>query len=114
MSQEVMAKAIPSQEEIEFACEAHCNYGRHLETLRQAGRIRHWAYKTMRLRLGRGHWLTPEFLVVRNEGTIELHLQREAERPEWMTKVAAARTLYPWLRWRRVTKTGKRWLAQRS
>lgn len=48
-------------------------YAQHLELLVRAKQIRSWAFEPIRLRLAKGAWYTPDFLVVRLDRSMELH-----------------------------------------
>jgi len=77
-----------------------------LEALRTLGQIHDWRYEPMKFRLADNTWLTPDFLVIENDGSVTLEdvKGRAKAGGPWVEedariklKVAASR--YPWFRW---------------
>lgn len=48
-------------------------YAAHLEALRRAGKIVFWRYESVKFRLADRTWYTPDFYVMRADGTLEVH-----------------------------------------
>lgn len=48
-------------------------YAAHLEALRRAGKIIFWRYESVKFRLAERTWYTPDFYVMRADGTLEIH-----------------------------------------
>ena len=48
-------------------------YAAHLEALRRAGKIIFWRFESAKFRLADRTWYTPDFYVMRTDGTIEIH-----------------------------------------
>ena len=48
-------------------------YAAHLEALRRAGKIIFWRYESVKFRLADRTWYTPDFYVMRADGTLEVH-----------------------------------------
>jgi hypothetical protein len=62
-------------------------YAEHLELLKRAGKVLWYKYEGLRLRLADGALFSPDFAVVADDGTLELHevkgMWREAARVRW-------------------------------
>lgn len=48
-------------------------YAQHLDLLVRAGELRGWSFEEVKLRLAEGAWYTPDFLIVRRDGSAEFH-----------------------------------------
>lgn len=48
-------------------------YAAHLEALRRAGKIVFWRYESAKFRLADRTWYTPDFYIMRADGTLEIH-----------------------------------------
>lgn len=48
-------------------------YAELLETQRRAGKILFWRYESVKFRLADRTWYTPDFYIMRPDGTIEIH-----------------------------------------
>lgn len=73
-------------------------YGQRLDALRAAGEIVSWQYESVKFRLGTKTWYTPDFLVIANDGTIELHEVKGWMRDDAAVKIKAAASQYPMFR----------------
>jgi len=58
-------------------------YAEHLENQRRAGKILFWRYESVKFRLADRTWYTPDFYIMRPDGTIEIH-----ETKGWMEEDA--------------------------
>lgn len=48
-------------------------YAAHLEVLRRAGKIIFWRFESAKFRLADRTWYTPDFYIMRQDGTLEIH-----------------------------------------
>ena len=48
-------------------------YAAHLEALRRAGKIIFWRFESAKFRLADRTWYTPDFYIMRQDGTLEIH-----------------------------------------
>jgi len=48
-------------------------YAHRLELLRITGQVAWWAFEPVKFRLADKTWYTPDFLVMQNDGALELH-----------------------------------------
>lgn len=74
-------------------------YAEHLGILRDAGRIADFAFESVKLRLG-PDWktsYTPDFLVVRVDGGIELHEVKGHWEDDARVKIKVAAALHPFV-----------------
>ncbi len=95
-------------------------YAAHLERQRQAGEIAHWLFQPFKFVLAFNCGLTPDFLVVHNDRTLEaVDVKGRSSNGYWCEEDAkiklkvAARTHW-WLRWVIVwpAKGGQEWLRE--
>lgn len=73
-------------------------YKTHLEALRQAGEVLWYKFEGIRLVLAEGCSYTPDFAVMRSDGTLELHEVKGARaifRDDARVKVKMAAELFP-------------------
>lgn len=74
-------------------------YAKYLEHLKYTGRIAAYWFEAMKLKVADGAcWYTPDFLVMRNDGTMELHEVKGSPRifqDDAKVKVKAVSTHYP-------------------
>jgi hypothetical protein len=84
-------------------------YAQVLEAQRRAGRIHDWRLKPMRLRIGNGAFLTIDFLVVQNDGALELHEVKGHWREAAKVRVRVAQEMYPWLPIKIVRRERRQW-----
>lgn len=69
-----------------------------LAAYKRMGTIRDWRYEGIRLRLADGAWYKPDFVIVHNDGLIELEEVkghwREAARVRWKVAVEQFRPMF--------------------
>lgn len=58
-------------------------YAAHLEGLRHAGAIQWWGFEVFKIRLADATFYTPDFLVIAQDGTLEVHEVKACWRPKW-------------------------------
>src|SRR3990167_1589748 len=71
------------------------SYAEELEAKRVGGLIREWHYEALKLPLGKGAWFCPDFMVIRNDGTLELHETKGFMREAAAVRLKVAARLWP-------------------
>lgn len=66
-----------------------------LEAQRVAGALREWHFEALTLKLAHDCRYTPDFLVIRADGTVELHEVKGFWRDDAKVKTRVAARLYP-------------------
>lgn len=94
-------------------------FGLRLFSMRQRGEIRQFAYEPVKLRLAKGCFYTPDFMVVENDGTITVYEVKDWRsgskkhplkklkgfwREDARIKLKVAARLFPMLRFMAATK----------
>lgn len=70
-------------------------YSRLLESLRTSGELLWWAFEGITLKLAEGSRYTPDFFVMRNDGTLECHEVKSRWIGDAKTKVRVAAEKFP-------------------
>lgn len=90
--------------------QTEARYAGHLEALKPAGQVVAWAYEAVKLRLADKTFYTPDFLVIRADGSLELHEVKGHWEDDARVKIKVAARLHPWFRFRAVKAArGGRW-----
>ncbi|MGC9261832.1 MAG: DUF1064 domain-containing protein [Phycisphaerae bacterium] len=87
-------------------------YAGELELLKHAGVISHWGFETIKLRLAKKTWYTPDFFVIR-EGRMEFHEVKGFWRDDARVKVKVAAENCRWATFVIVTKESGTFAAER-
>ncbi len=74
--------------------------------------IRRWVWQGIRLRLAKGTYYTPDFLVFRDDGTIEIHETKGFMREAARVRINTVAELYPELLLKLITKKKGRWIVE--
>jgi hypothetical protein len=87
-------------------------YAAHLELRRTVGEIRHWAFEPLKLKLASATFYNVDFLVVLNDGTVELHETKGHWEDDARVKIKVAAKMFPWwafvgVQWVKEAKTWK-------
>lgn len=72
-------------------------YGFHLSDLQAKGHIREFKFEAVKLILGNRCSYTPDFMVVRNDGTLEFHEVKGFWRDDARVKIKAAADKFPFV-----------------
>ena len=88
-------------------------YAAHLEALKWAGTILGWAYEPVKLRLAAATFYTPDFLVIRADGAMELHEVKGHWEDDARVKIKVAAEQHPWFRFLAVRARGGVWEIER-
>lgn len=88
-------------------------YAAHLEALKRAGTILGWAYEPVKLRLAAATFYTPDFLVIRADGAMELHEVKGHWEDDARGKIKVAAEQHPWFRFLAVRARGGVWEIER-
>lgn len=70
-------------------------YERHLDVLRAAGQVRHWWFEGITLKLAHDCRLTPDFLVMLADGSLECHDVKGHFEDDAKVKMRVAASLFP-------------------
>lgn len=70
-------------------------YARHLELLKRAGEIVYYKFDGVNLRLADKTFYKPDFLVMRTDGSIEIHEVKGYWQDDAKVKIKVASDLYP-------------------
>lgn len=84
-------------------------YASYLDTLIRTGEIIRYSYEPIRLNLAPKTTLTPDFLVITQDGAMEFHETKGFARDDAMAKLKIAARLYPWWRFWLVKKKRGIW-----
>ena len=71
------------------------NYAAYLETLRRAGKILFWRFESIKFRLADRTWYTPDFYIMRPDGTIEIHETKGHWEDDARVKIKATAEQFP-------------------
>ena len=93
------------------------DYATHLDLLTLAqyepeDAVAKWYYESFKLRLaGKRTWYTPDFMVIRNEGQVELHeVKGSFVRDDAAVKLKVAASTYPEFRFVLATRPKRTWV----
>jgi len=70
-------------------------YAAHLELLRQAGKIVFWRFESVKFRLANLTWFTPDFYIMRPDGSIEIHETKGFMEDDANVKIKAVAEQFP-------------------
>lgn len=70
-------------------------YAAHLETMRRAGRIIFWRFESVKFRLADRTWYTPDFYIMRPDGSIEVHETKGFWEDDARVKIKATAEQFP-------------------
>ena len=70
-------------------------YAAHLETMRRAGKILLWRFESVKFRLADRTWYTPDFYIMRPDGTIEIHETKGWMEEDANIKIKTVAELFP-------------------
>ena len=70
-------------------------YAELLETQRRAGKILFWRYESVKFRLADRTWYTPDFYIMRPDGTIEIHETKGWMEEDANIKIKTVAELFP-------------------
>jgi hypothetical protein len=70
-------------------------YGRHLEQHKQAGNVLWYKFEGLKFRLADNTFYTPDFAVMRADGTLEMHEVKGYWQEDARVKIKVAAALYP-------------------
>lgn len=72
-------------------------YSEYLEALKLAGRVAWYSYEGIKLRLAKATTYTPDFFVMRSDGTLEVHEVKGRWLDDARVKIKVAAELFPFL-----------------
>lgn len=75
--------------------ETETKYAELLETQRRAGEILFWRYESVKFRLADRTWYTPDFYIMRPDGTIEIHETKGWMEDDANVKIKSVAEKYP-------------------
>lgn len=90
-------------------------YAAHLEALRRAGKIIFWRFESAKFRLADRTWYTPDFYLMRQDGTLEIHETKGFWEDDARVKIKVTAELFPELQFVAVQwdKGAKGWKFER-
>ena len=86
--------------------QTEARYAGYLDGMKHTGEVVAWAYEAVKLRLADKTFYTPDFVVIRADGGIELHEVKGHWEDDARVKIKVAATQHPWFRFLAV-KAGK-------
>lgn len=87
-------------------------YAHHLEKLKAVGELHDWEYEAIKLKLGKGAYYTPDFLVIGKHGSVEFHETKGFWREAARVRIKTAARLYPWFHFIAITEARDGWRAE--
>lgn len=85
------------------------DYALKLAQMKANGDIRDWRYEPLRLRIGRGAYYKPDFLVVRNDGVFQFEEVKGHWREAARVRIKVACDLFPWWGFLAITRVKGQW-----
>ena len=70
------------------------DYAQHLETLRLTRKIRGWHWQSIKFRLADKTWYHPDFMVIAEDGELEIHETKGFMREDANVKLKVTSALY--------------------
>lgn len=83
------------------------DWAKQLEILKRAGEILDFRFEGLKFRLAPSTFYTPDFFVVRADGSAELHEVKGFWRDDARVKFKVAAALYPWFTWQAIQRGKK-------
>lgn len=71
--------------------------------------INYWAFEPLKLRLAKGAFYTPDFMVIENDGSISFHETKGFWRDDARVKIKVAATLFPWFEFKGIQRIKNEW-----
>lgn len=84
-------------------------YAGHLQTLKMEGSIKDYLHEPFNIRLAKGTYYKPDFLVVNAKGEIEVHEVKGFWRDDAKVKIKVAAERVPWFRFKAVYYDAQGW-----
>lgn len=90
-------------------------YAAHLEALRRSGKIVFWRFESAKFRLADRTWYTPDFYIMRQDGTLEIHETKGFWEDDARVKIKVTAEQFPELQFVAVQwdKCAKGWRFER-
>ena len=70
-------------------------YAAHLEMQRRAGKVIFWRYESVKFRMADRTWYTPDFYIMRPDGSIEIHETKGFWEDDARVKIKATAEQFP-------------------
>lgn len=83
-------------------------YADQLELRKLAGEVAWYGYESIKLKLTKATFYTPDFLVILADGTVELHEVKGFWEDDARVKIKVAAELFPMFRFIAITEQGKK------
>ena len=83
-------------------------YAHHLDWLKSEGEVLEYRFESVTLRLAKRTRYTPDFMLIMDDGTIELHEVKGFWRDDARVKIKVAAEMYPMFRFVAVKKIAKK------
>jgi hypothetical protein len=87
-------------------------YATHLETLKRSGSIQDYAFEALKLRLADKTFYTPDFLVLTQDWTVELHEIKGHWEDDARVKIKVAAKQFPWFRFIAIQMKGRQFITE--
>lgn len=88
-----------------YKSKLEAQYAQYLDALKYGKELRTWVYEPLKFRLADRCWYTPDFLVVQNDGALELHEVKGWMREDANVKLKVVARLFPWFTFKLVTRS---------
>lgn len=99
----------PSRPRPVYASKLEQAYADRLDLALRHGELRRWQYEALTFRLAARTRYTPDFFVVRPDGSLELHEVKGRPREDAMVKLRIAASLFPEFQWWLVRYRSGQW-----
>lgn len=83
-------------------------YADHLDEMVAAGEVKEYRPHPFKVKLAPSTFYEPDFLVVMPDGVIEIHEVKGFWRDDARVKIKVAAAMFPWWRWKAVSKVAKK------
>jgi hypothetical protein len=103
----VGASGVRGRHQVGVMNATEARYAQELEALKLRGEIRSWAFESLRFRLAEKTFYTPDFLVERMDGGLEIHEVKGVWYDDARAKIKIAAQMFPMFAFVAV-KAGKR------
>jgi len=88
------------------------SYALHLDLLYKAGAIKHYEFEPIKLRLADKTFYTPDFLVITNDGILEMHETKGFWRDDAKVKIKVAAEQHFYIKFIAIQLKAGKWLTE--
>ena len=88
------------------------SYRDSLAMMKMAGEIHDFRFEALKLRLADRTTYSPDFLVIRNDGSVELHEVKGFWEDDARVKIKVAAELFPWFQFKAYSRKAALWIEE--